>query len=86
MSDDRLPDSGEVTACRERLTAVLAEVWEVAERGGPDFSWLVAEALQMLSAELRGAGLLIRSRPVSWEAAAVASLSATLDDDWGVSP
>ncbi len=84
MAEDRRPDAGEVTACRERLAAVLVEVWEIAERGGPDFSAVVVEALQELSAELGGAGILIRSRPGSWEAAAVANLAASVDDDWDV--
>ncbi len=84
MADNRGPNEEQVSACRQRLTAVLAEVWEIAERGGPDFSSLVAEALQGLAAELGGAGLLTRSRPGSWEAAAVATLAADLDDDWGV--
>jgi ABC-type thiamin/hydroxymethylpyrimidine transport system permease subunit len=84
MADNRGPDEGQAVVCRQRLTAVLAEVWETAEGGGPDFSSLVADALQGLAAELGGAGLLTRSRPESWEAAAVATLAASLDDDWSV--
>jgi hypothetical protein len=84
MPHDRRPDADEVRACREHLTAVLFEVWDIAERGGPDFSAVVAEALQELSAGLGGAGTLTRSRPGSWEAAAVTNLAASIDDDWGV--
>jgi hypothetical protein len=84
MADHLGPDDGQVTAGRQGLTAVLAKVWEIAERGGPDFLSLVAEALQTLAVELGGAGPLTRSRPGSWEAAAVSTLAASLDEDWGV--
>jgi hypothetical protein len=84
MADHGGPDEGQVSACRQRLTAVLAEVWEIAERGGPDFSLLVAEALQTLAAELEGAGFLTRSRPGSREAGAVSTLAASLHEDWGL--
>jgi hypothetical protein len=83
-AEARVPDVAEVTACREHLAAALAAVREIAERGGPDFSSLVAEALQGLSDELGGAGALTWSRPGSWDAAAVAALSASLDDGRGV--
>jgi hypothetical protein len=84
MANHGGPDEGQVSAGRQRLTAVLAEVREIAELGGPDFSSLVAEALQTLSAELGGAGFLTRSRPGSWEAGAVSILAASLHEDWGV--
>jgi hypothetical protein len=83
-AEARVPDGAEVTACRDRLAAALAAVREIGERGAPDFSSLVAEALQGLSDELGGAGALTWSRLRSWEAAAVAALSASLDDDLGV--
>ncbi len=84
MADDGGPDEGQVSAWRQRLSAVSAEVGEFAEGGGPDFSSLVAEARQGLAAELGGSGLLNRLRPGSWESAAAATLAASLGDDWSV--
>jgi hypothetical protein len=77
-------ESSVVVACRQRLSAVVAEVGEIAEGGGPDFSSVVAEALQGLATELGGAGLLTRSRPGSWESGAVAALAASFGDDWTI--
>jgi hypothetical protein len=77
-------DVPEVTACRERLMVTLTEAGEVAEVGGRDFSSLVADALQALSAEVGGAGFLTRSRPGSWEAALVVTSAVTVDHGWAV--
>lgn len=78
------PEADEVTACSVRLAEVLAEAWVIAERGGPDFSAFLAEALQELSSVLGGVCTLTRSRPGSWEAAAVAALAASVDDGWDI--
>lgn len=80
MAGYRVPTEEQIMAAHQALVAALAGAWEIAERGGPDFSGAGAFALQDLSAAMGGTQVLLRSRPGSWEAVDVGHLAASIDD------
>jgi hypothetical protein len=83
MAEWLRPDFTEMKDTHDQLVMALALTWRIAERGGPDFAGSLAAALQELSEALGGVGVVVRSRPGSWEAADVRHLGATMDD-WGL--
>lgn len=78
MTSGRRPVSEEELA-RARVSVVRAVVglWHLAQRGGVDLPGQLAEALQEAAATVGGPGVLVRSRPDSWEAQDIQHLAAT---------
>jgi hypothetical protein len=78
------PSRKEIDHTHRRLVAALNVALTLAGRpGAPDFSDLLAGALQELARRRGGAEALVESRPGSWEAVHVRALGAT-ELDWGL--